>query len=422
MFDVRRSTFIPSPGVPGEGQGEGTSLPSHSRFSIALSPSPEYPISMIRTLLLPFVSALFFLTPAFAAADEAFTPLFNGKDLSNWVNVNCAPTTWSVRDGIIHCTGIPTGLLRTDRMYENYILELEWKHLKKGGNAGLFVHSAAITARGQPFSKAIEVQIIDANHPKGFATSHGDVFAIHGATFVPDRPHPDGWMRCLPSEHRAKPAGEWNHYRVECRDGKISLAVNGKVVSGGTKCIPRKGYIVLESEGSDALFKNIRIHELPSSNPPAAEVAEADEGYKSLYTGVDLSGWKAESGNEAGWKPKDWTLTYAGTSDARGHELSSEKRYRNLSLIVDWQLKGEASEVPITLRGKTPSAGKAARSGQWNRALVTVKDDRMTVLVNDQVVMKDEQLADHDGESAIVLKPAPGIAFANIYVKDLSRP
>src|SRR5688500_19377177 len=101
---------------------------------------------MIRTLLLPFVSSLFVVAPAFAfAADEEFTPLFNGKDLSNWVNVNCAPGTWSVQDGIIHCTGIPTGLLRTDRMYENYILELEWKHMKKGGNAGLFVHSNAIT-------------------------------------------------------------------------------------------------------------------------------------------------------------------------------------------------------------------------------------------------------------------------------------
>ncbi len=25
--------------------------------------------------------------------------LFNGKDLSGWVNVNCAPDTWSVKDG-----------------------------------------------------------------------------------------------------------------------------------------------------------------------------------------------------------------------------------------------------------------------------------------------------------------------------------
>src|SRR4030042_1671103 len=80
------------------------------------------------------------------AADEGFVPLFNGKNLDGWVNVNCAPETWTVRDGMVVCTGIPTGVLRTEKMYENYILELEWRHIKEGGNAGLFIHSAPITA------------------------------------------------------------------------------------------------------------------------------------------------------------------------------------------------------------------------------------------------------------------------------------
>src|SRR5688572_9655040 len=251
---------------------------------------------MLRTLPLLLVSLLL-TSPTLAADDDDFKPLFNNKDLTGWVNVNCSPSTWSVKDGMIHCTGVPTGLLRTDRMYENFILELEWIHLKKNGNAGLFVFSDALTSRGQPFSKSIEIQIIDSNHPQGWATSHGDVFAIHGATFVPDRPHPQGWMRCLPSEKRAKPAGEWNHYRVECRDGKVALARNGKIVSRCTNSVSRKGYIVLESEGSPVHFKNIRIQELPSTNPPPEHVATADEGYKSLYTGTDLNGWQTESGD-----------------------------------------------------------------------------------------------------------------------------
>src|SRR5438093_9530418 len=180
-----------------------------------------------------------------AAIEQGWVPLFNGKDLSGWVNVNCAPGTFSVRDGMIVSTGVPTGVMRTDKMYENFVLELEWKHLHKGGNAGLFVYSDAATAPGVPFTRAIEVQILDGNDPNGLWTGHGDVFAIHGATFVPDRPHPGGWMRCLPSELRAKPAGEWNHYRVESRDGRLTLAVNGKVVSGGSNCVSRKGYLCL---------------------------------------------------------------------------------------------------------------------------------------------------------------------------------
>src|SRR5882762_6361313 len=196
--------------------------------------------------------------PATAHADEeGFESLFNLKDLSGWVNVNCAPSTWSMRDNMIFCTGIPTGVLRTSRQYENFILEADWMHLKNGGNSGMFVWGGALPICGQPFTQAVECQVLDGNH--------GDVFAIQGATFVPDRPHPKGWMRCLPSESRANPAGQWNHYRVECRDGRVSLAVNGKVVSGGSNCVPRKGFICLESEGSECHFRNIRIHELPSS-------------------------------------------------------------------------------------------------------------------------------------------------------------
>ena len=86
---------------------------------------------------------MLFLTLALAAAgaeqaEEGFRPLFNGKDLSGWVPVNTAPSTWTVRDGMIICSGRPTGELRTDRMYHNFILELEWRHMRPRGNAGVF--------------------------------------------------------------------------------------------------------------------------------------------------------------------------------------------------------------------------------------------------------------------------------------------
>jgi hypothetical protein len=208
--------------------------------------------------LLGLLCVASFLT-AHAADADGFVPLFNGKDLSGWVNVNCAPSTWSVRDNMIISTGVPTGVMRTTRHYENFILELEWKHLHAGGNAGLFVYSDPVTSQGVPFTRSIEIQIIDGNHPQGLWTGHGDIFSIHGAKMKPDRPHPQGWERCLPNELRAKPAGEWNHYRVESHDGRITLAVNGKVVSGAFECNPRKGYICLDSEGSEAHCRNIRI-------------------------------------------------------------------------------------------------------------------------------------------------------------------
>ena len=86
----------------------------------------------------------------FASADENFTPLFNGKDLSGWVLVNTPAETWSFEDGMLKCTGKPIGEIRTERMYQNFVLELEWRHMVPGGNAGIFVWADDITARGVP--------------------------------------------------------------------------------------------------------------------------------------------------------------------------------------------------------------------------------------------------------------------------------
>ena len=49
-----------------------------------------------------------------------FRPLFNGKDLSGWMPVNTAPETWSVRDGLLVCSGHPTGVMRSAKQYENF--------------------------------------------------------------------------------------------------------------------------------------------------------------------------------------------------------------------------------------------------------------------------------------------------------------
>jgi len=336
--------------------------------------------------------AALILLLAISSTAAEWRPLFNGRDLSGWTNVNCAPSTWSARDGMVVSTGIPTGVLRTLREYENFILELEWKHLKPGGNAGLFVHSGALPVRGQPFTKAIEVQIIDRDHPEGLATSHGDVFSIQGATFTPDRPHPKGWMRCLPSERRARPAGEWNHYRVECRDGRITLAVNGKEVSGGSKCEPSKGFICLESEGSECHFRNIRIQEITPSRPPSPDTPDLD--FVSLYTGVDLSGWKtADPGT---WKVNDWTLE----SVTNASPLWTERNYQRCHLIVDWRFPSGGGESAIYIGGRTNDAIKlSATDSQWHR--------------------KSFYIPVSSGPIGL---GGGGAHFANIYVKEMAGP
>jgi hypothetical protein len=266
--------------------------------------------------------------PAEAKAEDSFKPLFNGKNLDGWVNVNCDPDTFFVKDGEIITTGKPTGFLRTEKQYENFVLEMDWMHVNKAevGNSGLFVWGDPLPAVGDVYTRGIEVQVLvnleykDKKTGAVTATSHGDVFSIKGATCVPDRPHPLGWARCLPSENRAKGGGEWNHYKVTANDGVIKLEVNGKEVSGVSKCNPRKGYLALESEGAECHFKNIRIKELPSTNPKPEEIAKVAEGHVSLFKPSDLA------------KFKD------------GRVLQS-KKYGPFEMIIDFRLNDKAEET-----------------------------------------------------------------------------
>jgi len=302
--------------------------------------------------------------------------LFNGHDLAGWVPVNVAPSTFTVRDGMIVSTGKPTGVMRTDRHYENFELELEWRHLVSRGNAGLFIHSEPITAPGVPFSKSIEVQILDGDSTEGVATGHGDIFSIHGARMTPDRPHPRGWERCLPLEHRARPYGEWNHYRVASRDGRLTLAVNGKVVSGATGCRPRRGYICLESEGSECHFRNIRIREWPSSNPAADEVASLDVGFKSLYTGLDLAGWQADPSFLEVWQPRDWILECG----AQGPDtLATAAAWGDAEFIVDWRIEGGGSAGLLPRGSRSHEIRLESTSNLWTRTHLKLRGESLRV-------------------------------------------
>src|SRR5258706_528091 len=88
------------------------------------------------------------------------------------------------------------------------------RHRKGGGNGGFFIWSSPMAAKGVPFLRAIEVQVLDNGYGNTAShTTHGDVFPIHGATMVPFGKH--SGMRSFPSESRSKSAPEWNHYLIE---------------------------------------------------------------------------------------------------------------------------------------------------------------------------------------------------------------
>ena len=204
-----------------------------------------------------------------AAPATCFRDLFNGRDLSGWVNVNTEKSTWSVRDGMIVCTGHPIGVMRSDRQYENFVLHIEWMHMEAGGNSGVFVWSDAKPQTESRLPNGVEVQMLELDwvnqnkingQPAPIAYVHGELFGVGGVKTTPDNPRGE---RSKSFENRCKPRGEWNVYDVVCVDGVIKLAVNGKVVNGISHSTQKKGYLCLESEGAEIHFRNIRLFELP---------------------------------------------------------------------------------------------------------------------------------------------------------------
>lgn len=213
------------------------------------------------------------------AAQPAFRDLFNGKDLSGWVNVNTDPDTWSVRDGMIVCKGQPIGVMRSDRQYENFILHIEWMHLEPGGNSGVFIWSDANPNPKSRLPNGVEVQMLELEWVKlhtrdgvepPIAYVHGELFGVGGVKTTPDNPR---GTRSKSIENRCLPRGQWNTYTVVAVDGVVKLAVNGKFVNGVSGSTQKKGYLCLESEGAEIHFRNIRIMELPPGVTSAEQTA-----------------------------------------------------------------------------------------------------------------------------------------------------
>lgn len=187
--------------------------------------------------------------------------LFNGKDFTGWtlfipdstVDVN---DVWSVKDGVIHCKGVPNGFIRTQNDYSNYILELDWRWIETKSNSGVLLHAYG---PDQVWPNCIECQL-KADNAGDFVligdetiTAQDSVYANNGTRYV-----------IVPkiNESNEKPVGEWNHYKIICKGNAITCYVNGVLQNEGTNASVSKGKICLQSEGAPIEFRNITLQHL----------------------------------------------------------------------------------------------------------------------------------------------------------------
>jgi len=195
----------------------------------------------------------------------------------DFAHVNCDDDTWTWKEGGVHCTGQPVGVIRSQQPITNFELVCEWRHLRSGGNSGVFVwastESIAKLEKGEGrLPDGIEVQVLDHGYTEQYEkggrkadwfTTHGDVFPTGPARMTPFPPVAPNGKRSFPSKNLSRGIGEWNHYYVRAINGEVRLWVNGEEVSGGTGCAPATGYLCLESEGAPVDFRGLRLRELP---------------------------------------------------------------------------------------------------------------------------------------------------------------
>jgi len=209
------------------------------------------------------------LTVSIAAdKDDKFVPLFDGKSLDGWVGtvkpdkdskIADWKETWSIKDGIVQCTGKPNGYIATANGYSNYTLRLKWRYPAdaKAGNSGVLLYVQK--------DDAVWPVCIEAQLRSGRA---GDIWlnfppetklAIDKDRFDETNKEKRHYWRIGKDDAVEKPFGEWNQYEITCVGGDITLIINGKKVNEGKNGNLTKGRIALQSEGAEVAFKDVEI-------------------------------------------------------------------------------------------------------------------------------------------------------------------
>lgn len=227
--------------------------------------------------LFPFFALLLFTlfqSQTMKQPTAAWKSLFDGKTTKGWHNYgkNDISPLWKVEDGALVMSQKGAGDIVTDKEYENYEFELEWK-ISEGGNSGIYylVHEN-LTKYAKGWNTGPEMQILDDNkHPDATKGIDGNHQAAALYDLIPAN-----------KSKQLKPVGEWNKISIIVNKGKVEHLLNGaKVVEydlnspeflalvKGSKFAPfpefakfRKGRIAIQDHGDLVWFRNIRIRKL----------------------------------------------------------------------------------------------------------------------------------------------------------------
>lgn len=388
---------------------------------------------------------------------EGWQLLFDGETFNGWRNFNRAyvdTNFWIVVDGTLHGLGgggAETGYLITDREFENFILDWDWK-ISPGANSGMFYHVQECPRFSVPFMTGPEFQIIDDHgfrHPLPVRNRTGSNYGIHSLDSLV---YENGLIN---------PPGEWNNSRIVFDNGHVEHWINGEKVlefqawtdewfeirnRGFGRIRPEyglatRGVFALQDHGNPAgsspvWFRNMKIKELPRQT---REV--------NLFNGVDLHGWQV-FGDPDEWFVENGLLVMqsSGESGEFGY-LATREYFDDFDLTVEFKqetdgnsgvffrsiiepvanIRGLQAEVAPMGHGTagifesggrgwiariTEEQEKILREGEWNTMRVLVQGGSVTTWLNGYEmvsIVDDERIARSQGRIALQIHAGGGI-------------
>jgi len=229
-----------------------------------------------------------------------FTPIFNGKDLTDW---DAKPDCWEVREGEIWCTGKSkekNWLIWRKEQPGDFVLRLEFRWDK--GNSGVQVRSDDL-GKWQIYGYQVEVatqekmglwhhSLLDGKHPKK-KQRHLMATAGQQVTLAPNGEKTVKQVNAANQIKQHFKDHEWNTMEITAQGDTLVQKINGVVFSTLTdrdKEMSRKsGFLALQDHGKGCIvaFRNIRLKQLTdtiATKPKEFMVTHIVTTEESYYT------------------------------------------------------------------------------------------------------------------------------------------
>jgi len=231
------------------------------------------------------------LTWPLHAAEDGFTSLFNGRDLTNWTVPEGDNGHWKVLDGVIDydaCSEAPgkDKNLWTAKEYGDFTLKIDWRLKQTTGLYDMPVVLPDGTHKLDDKGKEIKIPTPNADsgiYLRGQGKSQINIWCwpvgsgeVYGYR-MDKTMSPEVRAGVTPKVKADKPVGEWNTFEITMKGDHLTVLLNGQTVIDKAQLpgVPAKGKLGLQHHGgknpqtgemsaasSLIQFRNISIKEL----------------------------------------------------------------------------------------------------------------------------------------------------------------